>query len=249
MYLNETNSDQLMKKFSDPQNILRNLLNKEKEKTCKEIQNAVRDFRKTKEDLIKETKEVFKYSTSCFKTPSAYFNFKYKLEQLNKGDTDCDALESALKLDSKTGEAELNEVLKLLDSRITYKIYRVEATKKPLQESKDSESSSLLLLHGTKGPRVEGILKEGFKPSKSGSFGPGVYLTDSFNYAFDYGNCFVNDEGVPKNLSYLFVNKVREISKNKTSTKLRKETLESESGKNKTTFASPKNTRFTYCVL
>ena len=57
---------------------------------------------------------------------------------------------------------------------------------------------------------VERMLKVGFKPSKSGSYGSGVYLTNSFKMAFSYGkNSFINDEGASKNPTYMFVNKVR----------------------------------------
>merc|ERR1739840_12292 len=115
----------------------------------------------------------------------------------------------------------------------TYNIYRVKATGEDIEESKSSESSSLLLLHGTKGPNVEGVLKEGFRPSKSGNFGPGVYTTNSFNYANIYGNCFVNDEGIPRHLSYLFVNKVKRTKSKTTSTKLNKVEPVSEKKKKK----------------
>ena len=236
-----------MNKFSDPEKILQNFCNEEKEKTCKEIENAVKDFKKTKEDLINETKEVFKYNTCNLKIPA--FDLKYKLELLNRGDPDYDVLESSLSLNSKTEtfeDAVVNKVSKLQDDRNAYKIYRVKSTEKTLQEPKGSGSSSLLLLHGTKGPCVEGILKEGFRPSKSGSFGPGVYLTNSFNYALKYGSCFVNDEGIPKKVCYLFVNKVRRFSTNTTSTKLRRNTQVNESRKQKFSFAIPKPSALTY---
>ena len=84
------------------------------------------------------------------------------------------------------------------------KIYRVKSN----EPSAEGESPRFLLLHGTTGPNVEGILKEGFRPSKNGRLGPGVYLTDSFETALGYGSCYVSDEGVPKAMHYVFLNKV-----------------------------------------
>lgn len=67
-----------------------------------------------------------------------------------------------------------------------------------------------LLLHGTKGQSVKGILKYGFRPSIKGLHGPGLYLTDSIHMAHVYGSCYGHDAShdgtkVAKKLTYVFV--------------------------------------------
>ena len=56
--------------------------------------------------------------------------------------------------------------------------------------------------------------------------GPGVYITNIFIYAINYSNSFVNDGGVPKKMSYFFINKVRHTRATNTPTKLSKDNLE-----------------------
>ena len=80
-------------------------------------------------------------------------------------------------------------------------------------------------------------MKEGFKPSQGGRFGPGVYLTNSFKMACRYGDCFVNDEGVPKKMTYLFVNKVRQTDPEEPPRKLCKVTQTEEPTKGNSFFA------------
>ena len=55
-------------------------------------------------------------------------------------------------------------------------MYRVNPTDATENETKTSKKLKLLLLHGTKGSNVAGILKVGFKPSKIGTFGPGEFI-------------------------------------------------------------------------
>ena len=216
MYLNDTNLSQLIKEFSGPQNFLRKLCNEQREKCCKEIKNLEKNFEETKENIIKNVKNIFQYSTSNFKTPSP--NFKYKLELMKNEDPDCMILKSSLDVGFNftfySTNTSSNYFNPLKQEQLVYKIYRIKTNDKNIIETKNSESSSILLLHGTKGPCVEGILKEGFRPSQSGSLGPGVYLTNSLIYAFKYGNSFVNDGETPKNLCYLFVSKVKTSNTN-----------------------------------
>ena len=60
-----------------------------------------------------------------------------------------------------------------------------------------------MLFHGTNQKGVEGILKQGFKNSKKGWFGQGVYMTDCSDKAQDY--C-TDDDGCGD--CYIFVNEV-----------------------------------------
>ena len=91
-------------------------------------------------------------------------------------------------------------------------IYKVKPADYSVKKSGNTHGSNLLLLHGTKGKNVEGILKEGFKPSIKGSLGLGVYLTNHLSLARDYGNCLVIDKEFVKGMSYVFVVKVKQIN-------------------------------------
>ena len=103
------------------------------------------------------------------------------------------------------------------------KIYRVVSN----DNTQPSDSSKVLWLHGTEAPNVEGILKTGFKPSKKGSYGAGVYMTDSFSYASNYGKfSFVQDSEVVKKVRYIFVNEVEELEGNMTPGHLKNLTYE-----------------------
>jgi len=245
MYLNKTNLEHLIENFSGPKNILRSLCNEEKENTCKEIKKADKELKKTKQNLIKEAKKIFHYNTSNLKSPTS--DFKYKLELMNNDDPDYNVLKRSFGIDSKTDSFKgtvLNEYSSLKNKNISFKIYRVKANDIVIEKSKSSDLSSLLLLHGTKGPSVKGILKKGFRPSKSGSKGPGVYLTNSFILARIHGNCFVNDEGVPKKLTYLFVNKVSSSSSKTTTSP--KDTKSNKQKSSKFSFAKPKSSAMYY---
>ena len=73
-------------------------------------------------------------------------------------------------------------------------IYKVKPADYSVKKSGNTHGSNLLLLHGTKGKNVEVILKEGLKPYRKGALSSGVYLTNNFSLARDYGNCLVIDK-------------------------------------------------------
>ena len=64
------------------------------------------------------------------------------------------------------------------------KIYRVKPRK--CIEKKQNKIDKLLLYHGTNHENTVGILEQGFKPSISGKYGPGVYLTERSYTATGY---------------------------------------------------------------
>ena len=67
-----------------------------------------------------------------------------------------------------------------------FNVYKIMETSpsKQLEEKRNN----LMLFHGTNIKGVEGILKEGYKNSKIGWFGKGVYMTDCPNTAWNYSN-------------------------------------------------------------
>ena len=217
MYSSEEKLDEFIKKYSGPQDILLNLCKNEKDRTTEEIELINKEFEKTKEYLVKEANELFKHKTFNFE--SSISNFKYKVEPLGIDEPDYKVLKNSVGLDCLPDvfADQLGENYKQSkDKKVAFKIFRVTLNNNVLKESEDSKDSSLLLLHGTNGKNVEGILKEGFRPSRSGLYGPRVYLTDSFKYAFEHGICLETDKGVAKHMSYVFVNKVVQNKLHKT---------------------------------
>ena len=69
-----------------------------------------------------------------------------------------------------------------------------------------------------------------------------MYLTNSFEYAFNYGKSFENEEETPKISNYLFVNKVKTTQTNAITANLSKEKQNINLGKRKSSFALPKTT-------
>ena len=150
-----------------------------------------------KETVIEEFKNWPEYNVANF---SKLFlpEFKFKLELLKKDHSDFKLLGELLHLN------ELDD----WKTNNTLNIYGVIPTKHSSTESNITNFSQFLLLHGTKAPNVEGILKTGFKPSEIGTYGPGVYLTNDIDYAYDYGMCLTKDQGVVKCFRYFFVNQL-----------------------------------------
>ena len=88
-------------------------------------------------------------------------------------------------------------------------IYKVDENN-PI-ESAEEKINNLMLLHGTNRKRAVGILKEGFKNSKKGWFGRGVYMTDCSTAAIMYSRISNRDD--LKISNYVFVNEVLESEK------------------------------------
>ena len=126
--------------------------------------------------MLSETIDFFKYNTSNFKTPNS--GFKHKLDLMDENDPDYKILKSLLKKKSNTDNFEGTVPkgnLNFNRKSFALKIYRVKTNDNFIGELRTVNYSSVLLLHGILGQNVEGILKERFRPSKSGSFSPGVY--------------------------------------------------------------------------
>ena len=247
MFSNDNQLTEFIETFSKHKDVLRNLCNEEKDKLSKEIENVSEHFDVKRDYLIKEANELFEYNTSNFKHSSE--GLKYTFELLKKDDPDCNLLKESLDLDSETetfSGTVLKKDLDLHDKSIVYKIYRIRTTANAVAQSQTSNKSNILLLHGTRGQNIKGILKEGFKPSQGGKFGPGVYLTNSFRWASSYGKCFINDEGTPKKMTYLFVNKVRLNDAEGPPRKLHKVTPSKEPTENNPYFAKPNTPIPTY---
>ena len=147
-------------------------------KAEEEINEEKHDFEKGV--VFEKAKELCKYDISNFKKV-VLLGFKYKLEMLKTGDPDYKILEKSIAFDDSFKTENSRHQLNIRKKAKGLKIYRVVPNENISTES--SDSNQILLLHGTKAQNVEGILKTGFNPSQKGSYGPGVYLTNSFDYA------------------------------------------------------------------
>ena len=76
----------------------------------------------------------------------------------------------------------------------------------------DEKSNNLMLFHGTNQKGVTGILENGYKNSKEGKFGKGVYMTESSNTASSYSYWSMNYSFLnflfSKSSHFIFVNEV-----------------------------------------
>ena len=165
-----------------------------------QINNEIKNL--NKKELIKRCKTL--YNVAKFKK-TFIPAFKFKVELLKNNNSDFKVFEESLNLNKLDNWKTEN----------TAKIYRIISTDNCSKESKTSSGSQFLLLHGTKAPNVEGILKKGFNPSKRGTYGPGVYFSNSIKYAYGYGAykkgyCVARDQGIVKCLRYIFVNQLNQ---------------------------------------
>ena len=189
--------DEFLKAYPNCRSFLQSIVEKEKDKM-----NLVRD---ETVKMFEKAKELCEYDVANFKK-SVLPGFKYKLELLKTNDLDCEFLENSIKSNDNFLTKILKYLLGIKNKTEGLKIYSVVPNDNILTES--SDSSQILLLHGTKAQNVEGILKTGFNPSKKGSYGPGVYLTNSFKYAYDYCKSYATEENVIKHFRHFFVNSV-----------------------------------------
>ena len=85
-----------------------------------------------------------------------------------------------------------------------FHLYKV-VENSPESGTDEDKSNNLMLFHGTDERGVEGILQNGFKNSKEGYFGEGVYLTESVSVAYWYPHSFFH---FYKKKHIIFVNEV-----------------------------------------
>ena len=173
----KTKVEDFLKSSPNCKDFLTDLIEKKEIKMNEEMEKY------KKEALVEKAKEFIQYDTANFKTSSSE-GFKYKLELLNKDDSDYKLLESSFDTNHRAPHNMLYSIrhemtaCKSDENERILNIFRVVPIDKTLKESNTSSCSNILLLHGTKAPNVEGILRTGFKPSQT--YGPGVYLTDDF---------------------------------------------------------------------
>ena len=185
------------------QNFLQDVITKWEDK----IKEETNDYKEEK--VFNEAMKLCKYDVKCFKK-SVLQDFKYKLEILKSTNKDYKLLKRSLMIDSLKNSFLLNDEIKNVRD---FKIYRVVSNRSIPTEPNPSNPSQIILIHGTKAQNVEGILKTGFEASKSGNYGPGVYLTNNIKYACRYGKSFGTEENLVKKFRYLFLSSVKNPGK------------------------------------
>ena len=198
----KNNVEDFLKSNPDCRSFLHELIENEEEMINKETG----DYQI--ENTFEKAKALCEYDVARFKK-SVLPGFKYKLELLKTNNPDYKLLESSIEINDNLDKEHSRCLVDIKQNAIELKIYRIVPNDKTT--TKSTSRSQTLLLHGTKAPSVEGILKTGFNPSQKGSFGPGVYLTNNFSYAYDYGKSFATNEKMIRKFRYFFVNAV-EIS-------------------------------------
>ena len=171
---------------------------KEAERFKKEMKNAKQMLDEETKTLLTKLKLLI-YNTEDLQKLITR-GFKYNLELLDNESFDYNLLKESLSLDINNS---------------AFKIHRVVPNNVTKTKTQTSDYSKILLLHGTKGYNVRGILNEGFKPSPTGAYGPGLYLTNSFDMASVYGLGHGLENDMVKGLKYLFVGQVELSSKPK----------------------------------
>ena len=190
--------EEFSKVHPDCRNFLQNLIQKKDEEI-----NKVKD---EKGSIFQKAKDLCEYDVTSIKK-SVLPSFKYKLKLLKNIDPDYKLIESSINFNNDiTTNKNYRYQLDVRRKTNGLKIYRVLSN--DIISTRSSDCDQILLLHGTKAQNVEGILKTGFKPSQTGSYGPGVYLTNSFDYAYNYSKSYATEEKVIKKFRHFFVNNV-----------------------------------------
>ena len=123
--------------------------------------------------------------------------YKYKCEKL-----DCNSVEHKIVKGFYDKTTFISTIyLKPFSRTHGFNVYKIIKSNKA--EILKEQQNNLMLFHGTNCKGVEGILTEGFKNSKEGWFGKGVYMTDCSSRARFYST------GKSKDCcDYMFVNEV-----------------------------------------
>ena len=154
-----------------------------------------------KRNLPEKANEICKFDVSVFKE-SILNGYKYKLELLKTDSSDYTKIEDSLKFENQSSVYEQD----MLNEIKSFKLYRVVPNEKV--SSKSSESNKTLMLHGTTAKNVQGILMNGFLPSNSGTYGPGVYMTNRYSVARNYSKSFASEKNQLKKFCYIFLNNI-----------------------------------------
>ena len=197
-YSNGNKIEEFLIRHPNLESSFQHIFNEEEEKLNAEKVAELAEYEYQNECMFKDLLKLVFHNTANLEG-KVLPGYKYKLKQLEKDNSDYKLLKGSL--GTHIPERKL-------------KIYRVLSNENIIKECSISAPSKLLLLHGTKGKNIEGILKYGFKPSTGDAedHGPGVYMTNSVNKACVYGEYYggevVDDETIAKTVKYLFVNKV-----------------------------------------
>ena len=134
--------------------------------------------------------------------------YKYKREELS---SDSDEHKFVKNFFETTRDAFTNIWLSNV-SYSDFKVYKI--TKNQPSSVLNEKGKNLMLFHGTKKEYVDSILKEGFKNSKKGWFGKGVYMTECSDIAKHYSsNTSLIYSTSCRGLSCVFVNEVLKSEK------------------------------------
>ena len=209
MLSNRTKLDEHLKIYPSHQSSLIKCFETEEKNLRDDIARLQSEFCKTKEEIKRKIKELLVNKVDKL-SGVVNHQLKYKIKPLVENHKDYQLLKKAITEDDLDFYYEENRKIK---------IHRVVPTDLSSNKTCISESSNTLLLHGTKTSNIEGILKIGFKPSTMGSYGPGVYLTDSYSLASVYGRNYIEENKNVKRNTCILVCEVNNSRKLQTKIK------------------------------
>ena len=122
-------------------------------------------------------------------------DLKYSLLPLSEGSCDFEVIKKSFHNTSGKRRSNLN----------IERIWRV--IQKNPRKPDEIRSDKILVFHGTPYKNVLGILRNGFRSSVMGRFGPGVYHSNYFSKCIPYARNFDVDDGT----CYFFVNEIPTI--------------------------------------
>ena len=167
------------------------------EKNIKALHNSL------KSKLDKELDNIF--NTDALKQKNDD-SFKFKIEKLEKQD-ELDKIKWSFGF-VNNNSAGSNLKTNLIENCSIFEAEYFKITE--TQPENDKKGNDILLLHGTKGINLKGILEKGFIPSQSGTKGPGVYLTNNLETTRRYARCFcTNNSGCVNEEYFIFVCRVK----------------------------------------
>ena len=129
-------------------------------------------------------------------------SFKYNLEKLDSTSAEFKFIK---------GLYDADDTDDYIVQRNNFEIYKVIENNSI--KASEAKRNNLMLFHGTNRKGAAGILKEGFKNSKRGWFGKGIYMTDCPGTACAYSYLNRISASSEKLIYFNFVNEVLESEK------------------------------------
>ena len=173
--------------------------NSEKHLTKEKPKSLESEFHSVKKYVKEQVKQLFDEEVKNLETLHPQGSM-YKLQILNKDESDYNLLKKSVLLEKEAAETSNNN----------FTVFRVIPTQRKTVEPSNSDIKTIMYLHGTRLSNIGSILKSGFISSQKGLEGKGVYMSNSVDIASQYGKTYINLQNTIIINNYLFVNVIRQ---------------------------------------